>query len=182
MVPNNDTKSISCNVSISKWYNEINNYDWDFRENHNGTTRHFVQLVWKETTTVACAQVQNIEEKKGGVYTVCLYEPKAEYRDSELAWENVFPRFYSQKKEEPAVTAIIVADYEHVDELDDETELEKEFKDVDDIIDTRNILERRTPALSLEDIYLKTTTEMTEMKGFDRKDYIHKSKSQRRKS
>ncbi|CAG2119241.1 unnamed protein product [Medioppia subpectinata] len=169
----NGLPSINCNDSIGKWYREINNYDWDYRQSSNGTIRHFVQLVWGSTKTVACAQVQNLNGPKGGVYTVCLYKPKADFLDNELQWENVFPDYnaYKEKTTESSVTEK-ADDYEHVDELDDETELEKEFKDVDDIIDTRNAKQRLTPAPSLEDMFIKTTT--TQTVGFARNAYIHK--------
>ncbi|CAG2165802.1 unnamed protein product [Oppiella nova] len=169
----NGSQPISCSDSIGKWYGEVINYDWDYRQSHNGTVRHFIQLVWSPTTTVGCAQVQNIEEPKGGVYTVCLYKPKADFTVNELQWENVFPDYSINKEVQTESTVTAKAhDYEHIDELDDETELEKEFKDVDDIIDTRNAVQRQTPAPSLEDMFIKTTTQ--KIPGFDRNEYIHK--------
>lgn len=68
---NTSDTSISCKIPIDKWYEEIHNYDWNLRKAYNGTIRHFSQLVWKSTQNIGCAQVENIEETKGGVYTVC---------------------------------------------------------------------------------------------------------------
>ena len=171
--------SLNCNESISKWYREKDNYDWDSRIQHNGTVRHFVQIVWKSTTTIGCSQVQNVEEEKGGIYTVCMYEPKADTQDPDLQWDNVLPDYTVRTESALVVVSPGAHDYERVDELDDETELEKEFKDVDDIIDTRKGLDRQTPAPSLEDMFIKTSTEFN---GFDRNEYIHKSKGLRRKN
>ena len=175
----NGSQSLSCNASINKWYRELDHYDWDSRLKHNGTVRHFIQIVWKSTQIMGCARVQNIEEPKGGVYTVCLYKPKADLKDPELQWENVFP-VYVEPTESPLLLVTNGTQItERIDELDDETELEKEFKDVDEIIDTRKMLERRTPAPSLEDMFIKTSTEYN---GFDRNHYLHKSKRLRQKN
>ena len=180
-VANKSNGSLDCNASISKWYQEKDNYDWDTRLNHNGTVRHFMQIIWKSSVTLGCSQVQNVEEPKGGIYTVCMYEPKADLTDIDMQWENVFLEEGMAEKLLPVVTfpPATAHDYEKVDELDEETELEKEFKDVDDIIDTGRVFDRQTPAPSLEDMFIKTSTEFN---GFDRNEYIHKSKGLRRKN
>ncbi len=178
---------ISCKIPINKWYDEIDNYDWVTRKRHNGTIRHFSQLVWKSTLNIGCAQVQNIEESKGGFYTACLYEPKAYTRSVKLQVDNVFPDVTKITTTTQLNTVTSKAhDYEEIVEgVDDETELEKEFKDIDDVIDSRVEYRKQTEAPSLEDI-MKTTTESyfnRAYNSFDRNQYVHKRNAlQRRKS
>ncbi|RWS29653.1 hypothetical protein B4U80_05541, partial [Leptotrombidium deliense] len=81
--------SIRCDEPVNLWYNEINNYDWKERINHNGTYAHFSQIIWNATEKLGCAQVLS-KGIKGGTYTVCGYEPLGNMPSVDAHKNNVF--------------------------------------------------------------------------------------------
>jgi uncharacterized protein YkwD len=44
----------SLSAAVEAWYNEVQAYDFSKR-GFSGSTGHFTQLVWKDTTKVGCA-------------------------------------------------------------------------------------------------------------------------------
>lgn len=120
---------------------------------------------------------------------MCAYEPKAYTQSVELQINNVFPDISktttTTTTQFPIVSDTAKAhDYEENGEgIDDETELEKEFKDIDDVIESRVEYRKQTEAPSLEDL-MKTSTESylnRAYNGFDRNEYVHKRKGVQRK-
>ncbi len=141
---------IDCKLAVRKWYNEIYNYNWQDRTNHTGTVAHFMQLIWKDTKRIGCAQARNIDGPKGGTYTVCAYYPWGNSRNPKIQFNNVLPIIITLPTISTTTTspATIKAHYEAG--FDYETELEREFKDVDDVIDSKVEYKIATESPSLE--------------------------------
>ena len=73
---NKDINNIGEKVS-QKWYEEISNYDFinhNYNYNNINTpeTRHFTQLIWKETKFIGCGASCN---KNNNCFIVCNYYP-----------------------------------------------------------------------------------------------------------
>ncbi|CAF0993670.1 unnamed protein product [Brachionus calyciflorus] len=54
-----------------KWYSEIEN--WDFIKSKGKNTRHFTQVVWKDTKKIGCGLAIGSNGKKA--YITCNYDP-----------------------------------------------------------------------------------------------------------
>ena len=68
---------------VKSWYDEIKDFDFnapdDQRRSPIHKVGHFTQVVWKGSQKVGCAQAAAIGGNRGGVYTVCNYEPAGNY-------------------------------------------------------------------------------------------------------
>ena len=184
--------SISCKLAINKWYNEIYNYNWHNRVHHRGTTAHFINIIWNGIQRIGCGQAMNIGQPKGGTYTVCSYFPRRQSMTPEEHFMNVFPLVPTKtttiKTTTLSVTETAKAHDEGANEADEETELEKEFKDMDDVIDIhKGEYKHVTEAPSLEEM-LKSELEDTKIdesriiaeRRFDRDEFQNKPASHNR--
>jgi hypothetical protein len=71
---------ITPSEGVADWYNEIGNYDWNIpgteaKIDKSKPIGHFTQLVWKGTTHVGCAFVDNCSKTQYKNYLVCNYRP-----------------------------------------------------------------------------------------------------------
>lgn len=70
---------VACSIPTDNWYNEIKDYNFaDPATTPISRVGHFTQVVWAGSTKVGCAQAASLGPK-GGVYTVCNYDPPGNY-------------------------------------------------------------------------------------------------------
>ncbi|KAI1292872.1 Golgi-associated plant pathogenesis-related protein 1 [Halotydeus destructor] len=82
---------VDCSLIVNDWYNEIKYYNFQ-RPNQMpiNIIGHFTQVVWRSTDKVGCAQAGSVGGNKGGVYTVCNYDPPGNRQGLFIA--NVTPK------------------------------------------------------------------------------------------
>lgn len=75
--PSRDSTTLG-NEAVSKWYNEINDYNYA-SPGFSTTTGHFTQVVWKGSTQLGCGAAQGTATIEGinynAFYVVCHYSP-----------------------------------------------------------------------------------------------------------
>jgi len=68
---------VNCTEVTNNWYrSEEPSWDYD-ASTLDDSNRHFAQIVWRGTRRFGCGQALS-RGARGGVYTVCYYEPTAE--------------------------------------------------------------------------------------------------------
>ncbi|KAL1468882.1 hypothetical protein MTO96_041196 [Rhipicephalus appendiculatus] len=58
--------------AVESWYSEISDYRWDGSTPDVDAVGHFTQLIWKETTSMGCAQARGPTNK---ILVVANYAP-----------------------------------------------------------------------------------------------------------
>ncbi|KAF9027970.1 PR-1-like protein [Hymenopellis radicata] len=70
-------------AAVDSWMHEASKYDYN-NPGFSQATGHFTQVVWKSTTSVACAVGQcaagTIFDKAASYYVVCRYSPPGNYK------------------------------------------------------------------------------------------------------
>lgn len=66
------------NAAVKKWYDEVSAYDYN-NPVFSGTTGHFTQVVWNNSTQLGCGAAQGTKTINGtnynAFYVVCQYAP-----------------------------------------------------------------------------------------------------------
>lgn len=73
-------------IFAEKWYNEIENYDFETGSKIRGMIGHFTQMVWKDTKSVGCGLALTSNNR---AYITCNYHPAGNIRGRYIS--NVLP-------------------------------------------------------------------------------------------
>ncbi|KAL1431694.1 hypothetical protein MTO96_013803 [Rhipicephalus appendiculatus] len=68
----NPNHQITGREAVESWYSEISDYRWDGSTPDVDAVGHFTQLIWKETTSMGCAQARGPTNK---ILVVANYAP-----------------------------------------------------------------------------------------------------------
>lgn len=82
------TKSPSCKALVAQWYKGVHYYSFA-KGLVPKKVEPFAKLIWRRSKKIGCAQVTNDNEQSPGIYTVCVYTPKADLKTGSL--ENISP-------------------------------------------------------------------------------------------
>ena len=72
--------------AVTKWYDEIQNYNWNDPTASTGTIGHFTQVVWKATTRLGIGRAVSASNN---LYVVGNYFPGGNFNN---AYEENVPR------------------------------------------------------------------------------------------
>lgn len=75
---------------MSRWYQEVNGYNFHNPLHSNGVTGHFTQVVWRNSLHFGCARVYGQRHSWFETYVVCNYYPPGNFNGQNK--EMVLPR------------------------------------------------------------------------------------------
>ncbi|MEE6504712.1 hypothetical protein FKM82_005308 [Ascaphus truei] len=84
---NPSAKELAGNLAVDAWYNEIKDYNFS-KPGFSGTTGHFTQVVWKDSTQLG---VGLATDGKGVFYVVGQYNPHGNITNAGYFEKNVLP-------------------------------------------------------------------------------------------
>ncbi|XP_075435366.1 Golgi-associated plant pathogenesis-related protein 1-like isoform X1 [Ascaphus truei] len=84
---NPSAKELAGNLAVDAWYNEIKDYNFS-KPGFSGTTGHFTQVVWKDSTQLG---VGLATDGKGVFYVVGQYNPHGNVTNAGYFERNVLP-------------------------------------------------------------------------------------------